>query len=170
MSFKPLVNLDELTFDEVDEHGFFTSRTATIGDRIGARLLGYNLTEVPPGKANCPFHSHRGEEEMFLILDGEGELRFGDTRYPVRRHDVIACPTGGAEVAHQLINTGTVPLRYLALSNRVELEACEYPDSNKVMVVAGPYGRRALRGMFRAETKVDYFDRERSDGPVADGG
>jgi uncharacterized cupin superfamily protein len=36
---------------------------------------------------------------MFLILEGEGELRFGDKRYPIRKHDVIACPPGGPEVA-----------------------------------------------------------------------
>jgi hypothetical protein len=77
---------------------------------------------------------------MFLILDGEGELRFGDRRYPIRRHDVIACPTGGAEVAHQIINTGTSPLRYLALSNVAEVESCEYPDSQKISIVAGPRG------------------------------
>jgi len=33
---------------------------------------------LPPGKAQCPFHSHRAEEEMFLVLEGEGELRFGN--------------------------------------------------------------------------------------------
>lgn len=157
---KPLINLDELNFDDVEDNGFYTSRSAAISDRIGARRLGYNLTVVPPGKSNCPMHSHRGEEEMFLILDGEGELRFGDRRYPLRRHDVIACPTGGAEVAHQIVNTGSVELRYLALSNLVEIEACEYPDSGKVMIVAGPRGARTLRAMFRAETTVDYYDRE----------
>ena len=49
---------------------------------IGARRLGYKLTILPPGKAQCPFHSHRGEEEMFLILEGTDELRFGNQRYP----------------------------------------------------------------------------------------
>ncbi len=97
---------------------------------------------------------------MFLILEGEGELRFGDQRFPIRRHDVIACPTGGPEVAHQIINTGTTTMRYLALSNLVEIEACEYPDSQKVLIVAGPRGQRGLRKMFRAEATVDYYDRE----------
>ena len=75
---------------------------------------------------------------------------------------MIACPTGGAEVAHQIVNTGTVPMRYLAISTIVDLEACEYPDSGKVSVVAGRRGQRRLTKMFRAETTVDYYDRERS--------
>ena len=116
---KPLMNLDEVAFDDVEENGFYTSSRGQISDHIGARKLGYNLTVLPPGKAQCPFHSHHGEEEMFLILEGEGELRFGDQRYPIRKHDVIACPPGGPEVAHQIINTGKTTMRYLALSTLV---------------------------------------------------
>ena len=157
---KPIMNLDEVAFDDVEENGFYTSKRGQISDHIGARKLGYNLTVLPPGKAQCPFHCHHGEEEMFLILEGEGELRFGDQRYPIRRHDVIACPPGGPEVAHQIINTGTTTMRYLALSTIVEVEACEYPDSQKVLVVAGERGRRKLRKLFRAESTVDYYDRE----------
>lgn len=157
----PIINLDAIDeFDDVEENGFYTSKRALFSQRIGARQLGYNLTVLPPGKAQCPFHAHRGEEEMFLILDGEGELRYGDRRYPIRKHDVIACPTGGAETAHQIINTGDSDLRYLALSNLVDIDVCEYPDSQKVLVVADRPGGRGLRKMFRAEAHVDYYDRE----------
>lgn len=164
----PIANLDELEFDDVEANGLYTSRRALFSARIGARQLGYNLTELPPGKAQCPFHSHRGEEEMFLILDGTGELRFGTQRYPLRRHDVIACPTGGPEVAHQIVNTGTTTLRYLAVSNLVEIEACEYPDSNKVGVWAGGRdGKPALRKLFLAENTAEYYDRENTEAPGA---
>ena len=97
---------------------------------------------------------------MFFILEGDGELRFGDKRFPIRRHDVIACPPGGPEVAHQIINTGATVMRYLSLSTLVEVEACEYPDSDKVLIVAGKRGNRGLRKVFRAENTVDYYDRE----------
>ncbi len=158
---KPIINLDDITtFDDVEENGLYTSRRALFSATIGARQLGYNLTILPPGKAQCPFHCHHGEEEMFLILDGEGELRFGDQRYPIRRHDVIACPTGGAEVAHQIVNTGTTTMRYLALSTLAAVEVCEYPDSGKVSVMTGQGSATGLRKMFRAETAVDYYDRE----------
>ena len=162
---KPLMNLDEVAVDDVEENGLYTSSRGQISDLIGARKLGYNLSVLPPGKAQCPFHCHHGEEEMFLILEGTGELRFGDQRYPIRPHDVIACPPGGPDVAHQIINTGSTTMRYLALSTLVEIEACEYPDSQKVLVMAGPRGDRRLRKMVRAENTVDYYDRESTDDP-----
>lgn len=161
----PIMNLEDVEFDDVEENGVYTSSRGQISDAIGAKNLGYNLTVLPPGKIQCPFHCHHGEEEMFLILEGEGELRFGDQRYPIRKHDVIACPPGGADVAHQIINTGSTTMRYLALSTLVPVETCEYPDSQKVLVVAGERGKRRLRKMFRAETTVDYYDRETDDGP-----
>ena len=157
---KPIMNLDEVHFNDVEENGLYTSSRGQISNHIGAEKLGYNLTVLPPGKAQCPFHSHHGEEEMFFVLEGEGELRFGDKRYPIRKHDVIACPTGGADVAHQIINTGKTDMRYLALSNVVHLEVCEYPDSQKVLISSGQPGKKALRKMFRAEDTFDYYDRE----------
>lgn len=158
----PILNLADVVFDDVEENGLFTSRRATISDLIGAKKLGYNLTVVPPGKVQCPFHAHHSEEEMFFILEGEGELRFGPARYKITKGDIIACPCGGADVAHQIINTGEVDLHYLAVSTVAEIESCEYPDSNKISIVVGPRGNRTVRKLFRSETDKDYYDREQS--------
>jgi uncharacterized cupin superfamily protein len=158
---RPIMNLDDVQFNDVEENGYYTSSRGQISHHIGAEKLGYNLTVLPPGKAQCPFHSHHCEEEMFFILEGVGELRFGDKRYPIRKHDVIACPTGGADVAHQIINTGTTAMRYLALSNVSPVEACEYPDSQKVSITVDEQpGKKALHKLFRAENTVQYYDRE----------
>ena len=159
---RPVINLDEISeFDDVEENGLYTSKRAFVGEKIGAKKLGYNLTILPPGKAQCPFHSHRGEEEMFLILSGEGELRYGADRCRIRKHDIIACPVGGPETAHQIVNTGAEDLRYLALSNLAPIEVCDYPDSGKIGVFVEENGKRVLRKLFRAETDVDYYDREK---------
>lgn len=163
---QPLINLNEVQFDDIEENGLYTSRRALFSGALGARKLGYNLTELPPGKAQCPFHSHREEEEMFLILEGEGELRFADKRYPLRKLDVIACPTGGPEVAHQIINTGSTPLRYVSVSTRSDTEVCEYPDSRKIGVFARTSQDSGVRKLFRAETDVDYYDREATQPPA----
>lgn len=167
---KPVINLADVEFDDIEDNGYYSSRRALFSAGIGARRLGYNLTELPPGKAQCPFHAHRVEEEVFVILEGEGELRFGDQRYPLRPHDVVACPTGGPEVAHQIINTGSVTMRYLALSNLADVEVCEYPDSDKIGVTArtpeAPDAPR-LRGLHRRHAAVDYYDGERMAPPDA---
>jgi uncharacterized cupin superfamily protein len=143
----------------------FDARMGPIGPRVGARQLGYNLTAVPPGKRAFPFHNHRVNEEMFFVIEGEGEVRIGEDVYPIRQGDVIACPAGGKETAHQIINTGTVELKYLAVSTKLSPEIAEYPDSGKFGVLAeyppGPDGKpRGLRFIGRENLNLDYWDGE----------
>ena len=134
---KPLINLDELAMDGEFGEGEFSQRYGLIASEIGAKKLGYNLTVVPPGKKAVPFHNHRNNEEMFFIVDGIGTLRFGENEYPLRKHDVIACPPGGPEVAHQIVNTGGGDLTYLALSTLDPVEIAEFPDTGKVVSFVG---------------------------------
>jgi len=54
-------------------------------------------------------------------------------------------------------------MRYLPLSNRSELDAFEYPDSQKILLVTGERGDDGLRKIFRAENTVDDYDRETPD-------
>ena len=69
-------------------------------------------------------------------------------------------PTGRTEVAHQIINTGKTTMRYLALSGLSEVDTCEYSDSQKILIVTGQRGESGISKMFRAESTVDYYDRE----------
>jgi hypothetical protein len=84
-------------------------------------------------------------------------------RYPVRPGDVALCPAGGAETAHQLINTSASDeLRYLAISTMNEPDVAEYPDSNKFAVLSGsaPGGdksKRRLSFVGRSSGNVDYY-------------
>ena len=170
---RPLVNLEDLEVRHVAAERApqgpnadrYDIRWAEIASRIGARKLGYNLTVVAPGKRNCPFHSHRAEEEMFFILEGTGELRYGESRYSLRAGDIIACPTGGPDTAHQIINTGDTEMRYLSVSTMAPIEICEYPDSHKFGVYEDlpddPDKRHArLRHLARLEDTRDYWEGE----------
>lgn len=145
--------------------GKFDARMGFIAPRIGAQKLGYNLTAVPPGKRAFPFHNHRVNEEMFFVLEGEGEVRIGDAVYPIRQGDVIACQPGGKETAHQIINTGKAELKYLAVSTKQTPEIAEYPDSGKFGILAeyppGPDGQpRGFRFVGRESLGVNYWDGE----------
>lgn len=143
----------------------FDARMAMLAPRLGAQKLGYNLTAVPPGKRAFPFHSHHFNEEMFFIIDGTGEIRIGDARYPIKSGDVIACPPGGKETAHQIINTGAVELKYLAISTKLTPEIAEYPDSGKFGVLAEyPPAADGTPQMFRfvgrENLNVNYWEGE----------
>ena len=170
---KPIINLDEVnlksrpaSFAAPGEAAQrFDASMSMFSASLGAKKLGYNITAVPPGKRAFPFHNHRVNEEMFFILEGDGEVRIGKEVFPVRQHDFIACPTGGAETAHQIINTGDVDLKYLAVSTKQSPEIAEYPDSNKFGVLAelppdadGKPQRFAFVG--RAKDSKDYWDGE----------
>jgi hypothetical protein len=52
---KPVMNIDEVKFDDVEENGLCTSSRGQISDHIGAEKLGYNLTVLLPGKAQCKY-------------------------------------------------------------------------------------------------------------------
>jgi uncharacterized cupin superfamily protein len=143
----------------------FEVRTGRVGSLIGARTLGYNITAVPPGKSAYPFHSHRINEEMFFVLQGQGEVRIGEQVHPVRTGDFIACPAGGVETAHQIRNTGVEELRYLAVSTLRSPEVCEYPDSGKFGVYASfppdaDGKREQFHFMGRESSGLDYWDGE----------
>ncbi|BBU55917.1 cupin [Mameliella alba] len=165
MPRSPVVTLDDLDLSPQSYGTRFHAAMAAIAAPLGATHLGARLVEVPPGKAAWPFHAHHANDEMFIILSGTGELRFGPDRYPVAAGMMAVCPAGGAETAHQLIATGTEPLRYIAVSTMREPDVMTYPDSGKLTVFAGaaPGGDKAKRRVassFRTADAVDYWEGE----------
>ncbi|MEO5770693.1 MAG: cupin domain-containing protein [Burkholderiaceae bacterium] len=149
---------EHLASDAITAARFDCSR-ASLGKPLGLAKLGVNVTAVKPGKAAYPFHSHRGNDELFVILAGSGVLRLGTQRHAVKEGDVIGCPAGDASTAHQLVNTGTTELRYLAVSSTVDPEICEYPDSGKICAY---HGRNddGLAHLSRQTDGADYWDGE----------
>ena len=155
---KRVVNIDQLELEHFEQGSKFASASARIGPIVGAKDLGYSYDVVPPGKASCPFHSHRAEEEMFFIVKGAGTLRYGEETRKVRAGDFVCCPTGGPETAHQIINDSSEPLAYISVSTMMPAEICEYPDSRKI----GSFGvgERRLRHMTEVSASVDYWKGE----------
>ncbi|MBT8063266.1 MAG: cupin domain-containing protein [Gammaproteobacteria bacterium] len=166
---KPILNINDLEFMDWGQGERFAARFGLISRRIGANGLGYNLTVVPPGKRAFPFHSHRVNDEMFFIVSGSGQIRIGDKLWDIREGDVIACPPGGPETAHQIINNSDADLEYLAVSTTMSPEVAEYPDSDKVGVIMELEDSKdgmpeIWRLMMKSEsTQVDYWEGENTD-------
>jgi uncharacterized cupin superfamily protein len=169
---KPVINLDEVEIGDRPQRfqpsaraaDRFGSQMGSVGTRIGAQKLGYNITVVQPGKRAFPLHNHHANEEMFFILSGSGELRVGAEVWSIRTGDFIASPPGGPELAHQIINTGSEELRYLAVSTMIYPETVEYPDSNKVALMsrqtAADGAPRMVVHIGKAGESVDYWEGE----------
>ena len=152
-------NIDELKLEHFEQGEKFACDAVRIGPLLGAQDLGFSYDVVQPGKRSCPFHSHRGEEEMFFIVKGDGTLRYGSETRKVRAGDFICCPTGGPETAHQLINDSDAPLAYISVSTMLAAEVCEYPDSGKIGAFGG-VGSDRLRHMTHYDHSVDYWKGE----------
>lgn len=160
----PVVRIADLPLEPFSQGNSYQSADAGIADRLGLTQIGASYSEVPPGKSGCPCHVHHVEDEMFVILEGEGTYRFGSESYPVMAGDVLGAPRGGVEHAHKLTNTGKGPLKYLSISTKSDIEVCEYPDSGKFMVSSSvaPRGAGRFRYIGRGNSPLDYWDGEDS--------
>ena len=161
---KLIRNFDELELEKSDRAPLYdgTRSARVIGPREGlpGRKIGCSIDIVPAGKRTCPYHFHYAQEEVFIVLEGEGTLRVAGEMVPIRQGDVISIPPG-PELPHHILNTSSAPLKDLSLSTRETPEVCEYPDSGKYLAYSSADGPLLQRGrMHRADSDLDYWDGE----------
>ena len=161
MSAKPIINVADVPLVERGNARAFAVKWGRVGPELGLRALGCAVHVVPPGKKAFPFHRHHVMDELFYVIAGEAEYRWGDERLAVKAGDLVAAPAGTK--AHQLINTGPGELRYLGISSAAATEVVDYPDSAKIGVMAGvkdgDFRSATYRGLGRMQP-ADYFDGE----------
>ena len=73
---------------------------------IQASSFSMGFVTLEPGGGQVPWHNQE-QEEIYFILDGEGEMCLGEERESVKGGQAVYIPSG---VYHQLTNTGTTPL------------------------------------------------------------
>lgn len=159
-----IVNLENVALMKRSHGDKYECQIAPVGGELDSKKLGFNVTVIPPGKCAFPYHAHRGNEEMFFILEGEGSVRIDGTVHKVRKGDFISLPPG-RDSAHQIVNDSKAPLRYLAVSTMDLPEIVEYPDSGKVGAIAGSHRSRqptpdSVHHFTRLKDAVDYWDGE----------
>ena len=133
-----IVNLDEV-------EGEFGGISKPLGRAAGAVQSGLNWVALPPDEEGAPPHCHSAEEELFVILDGDGVLELWarpDPENPlqtapaethaIRAGSVIARPPG-TRIPHSL-RAGDNGLTYLVYGTREPNDLCWYPRSNKVFL------------------------------------
>ena len=74
---------------------------------IQARNFCMGLVTLEPNGGQVPWHSH-DQEEVYFILEGEGEMCVGKERAILGAFQAVYIPSG---IYHQLTNIGEKPLR-----------------------------------------------------------
>jgi quercetin dioxygenase-like cupin family protein len=57
--------------------------------QLDSRDLGVTLTRYVPGLRNPRSHSHREQEEAYVVVGGSGRIRLDDEVHEVRQWDVV---------------------------------------------------------------------------------
>jgi quercetin dioxygenase-like cupin family protein len=76
---------------------------------IQAEHFAIGYVTLEPRGGQVPWHN-QAQEEVYLVLDGTGEMCLGEERQIVTSGQAVYIPSG---VFHQLTNIGDAPLRML---------------------------------------------------------
>jgi uncharacterized cupin superfamily protein len=144
-----VVNVEDVEAVTVERPRVARTRR-NLGRAAGSVTTGIQYVQVVPGKESAPPHCHSLEEEIFVILDGDGVVVLGEEEFPVRAGHVVARPAGTG-VAH-VFRAGPAGLTYLAYGMRDPGDVCFYPRSRKIAF-------RGLGVITRVES-LDYWDGE----------
>jgi uncharacterized cupin superfamily protein len=144
-----IVNVDAVTPDPLERPRVVRTRR-DLGRAAGSISTGLQHVEVAPGKEATAMHCHSLEEEIFVVLDGDGVVVLGHEDVPVRAGSVVSRPAGTG-VAH-VFRAGDGGLTFLAYGTREPGDICFYPRSSKLSF-------RGVGVIVRVE-RLDYWDGE----------
>ena len=151
-----VVNVDEV-------EGEYEGRWKRLAASAGSELTGLNWGRLEEGEEGAPPHVHSADEEIFVVLEGEGLLELWPTpqlvragreyeEVPIRAGHVVSRPASSG-VAHGF-RAGPPGMTYLSYGTRNPNDVCFYPRSNKIFF-------RGLGVIARLED-LDYSDGEPS--------
>ena len=154
-----------LNVDEVELEHWGRAHSRPLATRERSDQAGFHWEQLDPGGRGSVPHCHSEEEEIFVILEGEGTLhlwpspsfaaRAGAEReeIPIRAGHVVARPPA-TRVSHWF-RAGPSGLTMLIYGTRKPNDMCWYPRSRKI-------AWRGLGVIGRIEV-LDYFDGEPED-------
>ena len=107
-------NIAEVPWKEYPDHfGGALSKPLVDPEDCGARHLDYRISMYQP-MAYVKVHSHKLQEQIYHVIEGEGLMDIGGERRVVRKHDVVYLPPG---VEHAIQNSGLVDLVFLVVTS-----------------------------------------------------
>jgi len=110
-------NIAEVPWQQFPGHfGGALSKPLVRPETAGSRLVDYRISTYRP-MAYVQLHTHKVQEQVYHVLDGEGLMEIDGRRQIVRRHDVVFIPPG---VEHGITNTGLGDLTFIVVTTPTE--------------------------------------------------
>jgi quercetin dioxygenase-like cupin family protein len=109
-------NIAEVPWLEYPHHfGGALSKPLVTPDTAKSKHLDYRISCYQPN-AHVARHSHKTQEQIYHVLEGEGLIEIAGKSRVVRRHDVVFLPPG---VEHLIQNSGLGDLVFLVVTSPV---------------------------------------------------
>ena len=100
-----------------------------LGDALGLKNFGVNLTTIKPGAASALRHWHSREDEFIYVVSGELVLVTNAGEQLLTAGMTVGFPAGKAD-GHCLVNRATRDAVYPEVGNRAPDDVVTYPDDD----------------------------------------
>jgi mannose-6-phosphate isomerase-like protein (cupin superfamily) len=111
-------NVAEVPWREFPNH-FGGALSKVMPETARSQHIDYRISMYQP-MAHVALHSHKVQEQIYHVLEGEGLMEIDGERHVVRKHDVIFLPPG---ISHSIANSGLVDLVFLVVTSPVSDDA-----------------------------------------------
>lgn len=101
-------------------------RTQFLKDTVGTTGCEISFGTIEPGQAAPFFHSHKQNEEIYIILSGSGDFQVNDTAFPIAEGSIVRVATASNR---SIRCTSTEKMLYICIQAKEgSLEQCTMED------------------------------------------
>jgi uncharacterized cupin superfamily protein len=145
-----VVNVATCDIDAVLERGAFRCAASTLGERLGAGVMGATVYEMDAGDKQAPYQYHRGVEEWMYVVSGAPIVRDPSGERTLTPGELVAF-AGDPSGAHSVHGPGRIVMFSAGANGWGEAFVTVYPDSDKIAAAPGV--------MFRRRDALESWDR-----------
>jgi len=98
-----------------------------LGDHVGLRNFGVNLTRIAPGAQSSARHAHSKQDEFIWVVEGEVVLETNEGRQ-VLKAGMCAGFAAGCGNAHRFVNETRRDAVLLVVGDRTPFDEIVYPE------------------------------------------
>jgi uncharacterized cupin superfamily protein len=110
-----------------------------LGDHVGLKNFGVNLTRIEPGAQTSARHTHSKQDEFIWVIEGEVVLETNEGAQTLQPGMCAGFAAGGGN-AHRFVNKTTRDVLLLIVGDRTPFDEVTYPDIDN-QATAGADGK-----------------------------